>query len=68
MPRARAGPILARDRIHPPETVSGGLSKLNCTCGHVTVDLAGLLPYKARLIADADQERLWDGVAQDLAA
>jgi hypothetical protein len=36
--------------------------KFACACGHVIRDQTDSLPYKARLIPDADDEALWDGI------
>lgn len=39
------------------------MSKLACTCGHVIVDQAGLLPFKAHRFADQDSDALFDETA-----
>lgn len=45
----------------------GPVSRLQYRCGHVIVDQAGALPYKAMLFADQDQDRLCGRVAEDAA-
>ena len=39
------------------------MAKLACTCGHVIVDQAGSLPWKAHLYADQDADTLFDDTA-----
>ena len=43
------------------------MSKLACTCGHVIVDQAGSLPFKAHLFADADTDEPFDETAELIA-
>ncbi len=43
------------------------MSKLSCTCGHVIVDQAGSLPFKAHLFADQDVDALFDETAELIA-
>ena len=35
------------------------MSKLGCPCGHVIVDQADALPFKAAIVRDQDAEALW---------
>ncbi|HEU4557152.1 MAG TPA: hypothetical protein VFS20_04855 [Longimicrobium sp.] len=43
------------------------MSKLSFTCGHVIVDQAGLLSFKAHLFADQDIDTLFDETAELIA-
>lgn len=44
------------------------MSKLGCECGSVIYDQTDFIPYKGSIIRDQDDERVYDGIAADVAA
>ena len=44
------------------------MSNVKCACGHVIRDQDDGLAFKARLLADEDEECFWDGLSRALAS
>lgn len=65
LPRRRT---LRLQRTLRATRLARSMSKLGCRCGHIIVDQADCLPYKAEILSDQDAERVWDDTSAAVAA